>query len=74
MPEPGFIDHVGIGVPDLGATKVYYDDLMSVLGQLAENLGLRHIEIDALHHGPNWEPSSREELRERVAAGRAKGR
>lgn len=36
--------------------------------QLAENLGLRHIEIDALHHGPNWEPCSREELRERVAA------
>ena len=36
--------------------------------QLAENLGLRHIEIDALHHGPNWESCSREELRERVAA------
>jgi adenylate kinase family enzyme len=36
--------------------------------QLAENLGLRHVEIDALHHGPNWEPCPREELRERVAA------
>ena len=35
--------------------------------QLAENLGLRHIEIDALHHGPNWESCSPEELRERVA-------
>jgi len=32
LPEPGFIDHIGIGVPDLAATKEYYDDLMSVLG------------------------------------------
>jgi catechol 2,3-dioxygenase-like lactoylglutathione lyase family enzyme len=29
---PGFIDHIGIGVPDLAATKRYYDELMSVLG------------------------------------------
>jgi catechol 2,3-dioxygenase-like lactoylglutathione lyase family enzyme len=28
----GFIDHVGIGVPDLVAAKEYYDELMSVLG------------------------------------------
>jgi len=28
----GFIDHVGIGVPDIAATKEYYDDLMGVLG------------------------------------------
>jgi len=28
----GYIDHVGIGVPDLGEAKEYYDDLMSVLG------------------------------------------
>ena len=34
MPQPGFIDHIGIGVPDLAATKEYYDDLMSVLGLL----------------------------------------
>ena len=32
MPRTGFIDHIGIGVPDLLATKEYYDDLMSVLG------------------------------------------
>ena len=32
MPETGFIDHVGIGVPDLVAAKQYYADLMSVLG------------------------------------------
>jgi adenylate kinase family enzyme len=36
--------------------------------QLAKDLGLRHIEIDALNHGPNWEPCSPEELRGRVAA------
>src|SRR5690348_10023779 len=32
LPRTGFIDHIGIGVPDLVATKRYYDDLMSVLG------------------------------------------
>jgi catechol 2,3-dioxygenase-like lactoylglutathione lyase family enzyme len=28
----GFIDHFGIGVPDLGAAKRYYDELMPILG------------------------------------------
>ena len=32
MTRVGFIDHIGIGVPDLAATKQYYDELMSVLG------------------------------------------
>ena len=32
MPGTGFIDHIGIGVPDLVAAKQYYDELMSVLG------------------------------------------
>ena len=32
LAQPGFIDHIGIGVPDLAATKEYYDGLMSVLG------------------------------------------
>jgi catechol 2,3-dioxygenase-like lactoylglutathione lyase family enzyme len=32
MPRTGFIDHIGIGVPDLAAAKRYYDDLMPVLG------------------------------------------
>lgn len=32
MPGPGFIDHIGIGVPDLAATKEYFDELMSILG------------------------------------------
>ena len=32
MPQPGFIDHIGIGVPDLEAAREYYDELMRVLG------------------------------------------
>src|SRR6185437_10496841 len=28
----------------------------------------RHVELDALYHGPNWEPCSIEVLRERIAA------
>ena len=32
LPQTGFIDHIGIGVPDLVAAKQYYDDLMSILG------------------------------------------
>ena len=32
MPQPGFIDHIGIGVPDLAAAKRYYDGLMQVIG------------------------------------------
>ena len=29
---PGFIDHIGFGVPDLAAAKHYYDGLMPVIG------------------------------------------
>ena len=32
MPRTGFIDHIGIGVPDLAAAKRYYDGLMPILG------------------------------------------
>ena len=32
MADAGFIDHIGIGVPDLEATREYYDDGMSILG------------------------------------------
>lgn len=35
--------------------------------ELATTLGLRHVEIDALHHGPNWQESAPEVLRRRVA-------
>jgi adenylate kinase family enzyme len=36
--------------------------------ELARRLGLRHVEIDALHHGPNWESCGVDVLRERVSA------
>jgi catechol 2,3-dioxygenase-like lactoylglutathione lyase family enzyme len=32
MVRTAFIDHIGIGVPDLAAAKRYYDELMPVLG------------------------------------------
>ena len=32
MPRTGFIDHIGIGVPDLALAKAYYDELMPMLG------------------------------------------
>jgi catechol 2,3-dioxygenase-like lactoylglutathione lyase family enzyme len=32
LARTGFIDHIGIGVPDLAAAQRYYDDLMPVLG------------------------------------------
>jgi catechol 2,3-dioxygenase-like lactoylglutathione lyase family enzyme len=32
LPRTGFIDHIGIGIPDLAAAKRYYDELMPVLG------------------------------------------
>jgi adenylate kinase family enzyme len=34
--------------------------------QLAEILGVAHVELDALHHGPNWQEATAEELRVRV--------
>jgi adenylate kinase family enzyme len=35
---------------------------------LAAHLGLPHVELDALNHGPNWTEASDEEFRRRVAA------
>lgn len=35
---------------------------------LSARLGAPHIELDALHHGPNWTEATAEELRERVLA------
>ena len=32
MPRTGFIDHIGIGVPDLVEAERYYDELMPMLG------------------------------------------
>jgi adenylate kinase family enzyme len=36
--------------------------------RLAEIHGVQYIELDALHHGPNWTEASAEELTERVVA------
>lgn len=36
--------------------------------ELSARLGLPHVELDALYHGPDWSPASRDELRGRVAA------
>ena len=38
-----------------------------VSSQLAAKLGVPHVEIDALHHGPNWQESTPDVLRDRVA-------
>jgi adenylate kinase family enzyme len=38
----------------------------TLAAELARTLGIRHVEIDALHHGPNWESCGTEVLRERV--------
>jgi len=35
---------------------------------LAEELGVPHIELDALHHGPDWAEPRLEEFRQRVEA------
>jgi adenylate kinase family enzyme len=36
--------------------------------RLSCRLELAHVELDALHHGPNWEEASAQQLRERVDA------
>lgn len=38
----------------------------TVARELAGTLGVKHVELDALHHGPNWTEASADELREAV--------
>lgn len=40
----------------------------TLAGILAERLDVLHVELDALHHGPNWTEASAEELRAAVLA------
>jgi adenylate kinase family enzyme len=40
----------------------------TVARTLAAQLGVPHVELDALHHGPNWTEPPVEEFRRRVAA------
>ncbi len=35
--------------------------------RLSQRLGIPHVELDALHWGPNWTPPSRDVFRERTA-------
>src|SRR5438067_7782935 len=36
--------------------------------ELARRLGVPYVELDALHHGPNWTEATAEQLRERIEA------
>jgi adenylate kinase family enzyme len=40
----------------------------TLAGELARRCGVPHVELDALHHGPNWTAASASELRNRVNA------
>ncbi len=40
----------------------------TLAAELAERLGVEHIELDALHHGPDWTAATAGELRERLDA------
>ena len=47
-----------VGIPGSGKT--------TTSRKLAERLGLKHVELDALFHGPNWTPAPREEFQQSV--------
>jgi len=38
----------------------------TLAARLAERLGVTHVELDALHHGPNWQEATADELRAKV--------
>jgi adenylate kinase family enzyme len=40
----------------------------TLAARLAATIGVPHVELDALHHGPNWREATAEELRARVEA------
>lgn len=40
----------------------------TLAAQIAGRLGVPHVELDALHWGPNWTPAAPEVFQERVAA------
>jgi catechol 2,3-dioxygenase-like lactoylglutathione lyase family enzyme len=50
MTRTGFIDHIGIGVPDLAEAKRWYDQLMPILGLTA---WFPTSEAGEFNYGPN---------------------
>src|SRR5437588_7389683 len=40
----------------------------TLAAQVAERLRVPHVELDALHHGPNWTEATAEELRAKLEA------
>jgi adenylate kinase family enzyme len=50
---------VVIGTSGSGKTTLAY--------RLSQNLGVPHVELDAIHWGPNWTPASREAFREQTS-------
>ncbi|MBU0490906.1 MAG: AAA family ATPase [Chloroflexi bacterium] len=50
---------VVVGVTGSGKT--------TLAGQLARRLGISHVELDAIHWGPNWTPATVDDFRERTA-------
>ena len=50
---------VVVGTSGSGKTTLAY--------RLAQRLGIPHVELDALHWGPDWTPAPREVFRERIA-------
>ena len=42
--------------------------------ELADRLGVPYLEIDAIHHGPNWTEASAEELQARIRKFMARAR
>ncbi len=58
-PPPGPRRIAVIGTSGSGKTTLAH--------RLAERLGIPHVELDALHWGPNWTPVALDLFRERVA-------
>jgi adenylate kinase family enzyme len=50
----------------IAITGVSGNGKTTLAAELADRIGIRHVELDALHHGPNWESCGADVLRVRV--------